>query len=89
MRELELLAKKHKRWCGLVRSMGCNTSLIEDVVQDSYLKIREQFSGLRDEIKDAKVKIGPQKCCTKTTKLGRNEPCLCGSNLKYKNCCGK
>ncbi|TMP15628.1 SEC-C metal-binding domain-containing protein, partial [Pseudoalteromonas ruthenica] len=20
---------------------------------------------------------------------GRNEPCLCGSNLKYKNCCGK
>ena len=58
-------------------------------LDEKYLKIRELFSGLLDEIKGAKVKIGPQKCCTKTTKLGRNEPCLCGSNLKYKNCCGK
>ncbi len=22
-------------------------------------------------------------------KIGRNEPCPCGSGLKYKNCCGK
>jgi hypothetical protein len=22
------------------------------------------------------------------TKLGRNEPCYCGSQKKYKNCCG-
>lgn len=48
MRELELLAKKHKRWCALVRSMGCNPAVIEDVVQDSYLKIREQVLKGRD-----------------------------------------
>ena len=24
-----------------------------------------------------------------TTKLGRNDKCSCGSNKKYKNCCGK
>lgn len=24
-----------------------------------------------------------------STKVGRNEPCPCGSNKKYKNCCGK
>jgi SEC-C motif domain protein len=23
------------------------------------------------------------------TKIGRNDPCLCGSGLKYKKCCGK
>ncbi len=23
----------------------------------------------------------------KTTKIGRNEPCLCGSGKKYKQCC--
>ncbi|MHB8056865.1 MAG: YchJ family protein [Desulfuromonadaceae bacterium] len=23
------------------------------------------------------------------TKVGRNDPCTCGSNLKYKKCCGK
>lgn len=22
-------------------------------------------------------------------KIGRNDPCLCGSGLKYKKCCGK
>ena len=25
----------------------------------------------------------------KTTKIGRNDPCTCGSGKKYKNCCGK
>ena len=25
----------------------------------------------------------------KAEKIGRNEPCLCGSGKKYKNCCGK
>ena len=58
-------------------------------LDEKYLKIRELFSGLLDEIKGDKVKVEPQKPCIKTTKLGRNEPCSCGSNLKYKNCCGK
>ena len=25
----------------------------------------------------------------RVTKIGRNDPCPCGSGLKYKNCCGK
>ncbi|MBR4830421.1 MAG: preprotein translocase subunit SecA [Bacilli bacterium] len=25
----------------------------------------------------------------KSNKIGRNEPCICGSGKKYKNCCGK
>ncbi|MBO7679887.1 MAG: SEC-C domain-containing protein, partial [Thermoguttaceae bacterium] len=25
----------------------------------------------------------------KTARIGRNEPCPCGSGKKYKNCCGK
>jgi uncharacterized protein YchJ len=25
----------------------------------------------------------------KTLKVGRNDPCLCGSGKKYKKCCGK
>jgi len=24
-----------------------------------------------------------------TPRIGKNDYCLCGSNLKYKNCCGK
>jgi len=25
----------------------------------------------------------------KSAKIGRNDPCPCGSGLKYKQCCGK
>ena len=35
--------------------------------------------GLKDE----------QKTTEKQNSVGRNEPCPCGSGLKYKNCCGK
>jgi preprotein translocase subunit SecA len=31
---------------------------------------------------------GPQKPVTRGKKVGRNEPCPCGSGKKYKKCCG-
>ena len=40
-----------------------------------------------------KVKVEQKKRMTKDSstkkKMGRNDPCLCGSGLKYKYCCGK
>ena len=30
-----------------------------------------------------------QKPILRAPKIGRNDPCNCGSNLKYKKCCGK
>ncbi len=40
-----------------------------------------------DEIKDALVNAGYMRRDNKI-KIGRNEPCLCGSGKKYKKCCG-
>ena len=31
---------------------------------------------------------GPKKPVVKGNKVGRNDPCPCGSGLKYKRCCG-
>jgi uncharacterized protein YchJ len=31
---------------------------------------------------------GKNSPVTLTTKIGRNDPCLCGSGKKYKKCCG-
>ena len=31
----------------------------------------------------------PKKQPRKVTKIGRNDPCPCGSDKKYKNCCGR
>ncbi len=47
---------------------------------------REQVAKVTGTNKDDSVKKGPVK---KATKVGRNEPCPCGSGLKYKQCCGK
>ena len=42
--------------------------------------------------KDLATNIGGKqlpKVNAKTSKIGRNDPCPCGSGKKYKNCCGK
>lgn len=33
--------------------------------------------------------FGKRKPITKKIKIGRNDPCPCGSGKKYKNCCGR
>ena len=33
--------------------------------------------------------VGAQPLTRATPKVGRNEPCLCGSGKKFKKCCGK
>lgn len=33
--------------------------------------------------------VGKKTEPKKSVKIGRNEPCICESGLKYKKCCGK
>lgn len=35
------------------------------------------------------VRSGPAPVKSSAPKVGRNEPCPCGSGKKYKHCCGK
>ena len=35
------------------------------------------------------VELIKRQSMAKTNKIGRNEPCPCGSGKKYKNCCGR
>ncbi len=45
--------------------------------------------GFEDEedISDIEKLLNPPKPVTKTTKVGRNDPCPCGSGKKSKKCC--
>ncbi len=52
----------------------------EDVKREQKMKPTETNSG------DGSEKNRPMK---KGEKIGRNDPCPCGSGLKYKKCCGK
>ena len=48
---------------------------------------REQVAKVTGTNKDDSVKKGPKK--RENKKVYPNDPCPCGSGLKYKNCCGK
>lgn len=39
MEILKRLYKRHKDWCDIVQSFGCNPETAEDIVQSMYLKI--------------------------------------------------
>ena len=48
---------------------------------------REQVAKATGTNKDDTVAQGPYK--RKEAKIGRNDPCPCGSGKKYKQCCGR
>jgi preprotein translocase subunit SecA len=59
-----------------------NRAQIRDNLQrEAVAKISGTSDGKEETRKRAPVKVG--------TKVGRNDPCPCGSGLKYKHCCGK
>ncbi len=41
-----------------------------------------------EDITDLDTLLNPPKTRTAVMKVGRNEPCPCGSSKKYKKCCG-
>ena len=42
-----------------------------------------------EDITDLEILLNPPKSRIAEKKVGRNEPCPCGSGNKYKKCCGK
>jgi len=42
-----------------------------------------------EDITDLEILLNPTKPKIAEKKVGRNEPCPCGSGNKYKRCCGK
>ena len=48
MEILEKLFKRHKDWCNIVESFGCNSDTAEDIVQSMYLKIGKLVSDGKD-----------------------------------------
>lgn len=42
-----------------------------------------------EDITDLEILLNPVKTRVVEKKVGRNEPCPCGSGKKYKKCCGE
>lgn len=56
-----------------------------------YLYTLPEWNDILDEETRAAItkKYRRSKTVVKGKKIGRNEPCPCGSGKKYKNCCGR
>lgn len=56
-----------------------------------YLYSLPQWDGIfsQDKRKEIKKSWSASKTYVNKNKVGRNDPCPCGSGKKYKNCCGK
>ena len=48
----------------------------------------ELDSKKEEDISDLDILLNPVKTVTAEQKVGRNDPCPCGSGKKYKRCCG-
>jgi len=63
---------------------------LESVFEKNGWKYKIELEPDKPEnIKDLEILLNPPKTSIAEKKVGRNEPCPCGSGKKYKKCCGK
>ncbi|MEI7639143.1 MAG: YchJ family protein [Syntrophus sp. (in: bacteria)] len=62
-------------------------SIGDDRLQHHELAVFEKMAG-RWYFKDGEM-VKPKQVKREAPKIGRNDPCNCGSGKKYKKCCGK
>lgn len=61
-----------------------------DAKADYLYNLKEWKNVLTEErIKEITSEWRKSKVVVNSVKIGRNEPCVCGSGKKYKKCCGK
>jgi yecA family protein len=70
-----------------------NPNDIDAVLALSYVRLEEAINFFIAYAKSLKKddfdQIHSEEDVRKEPKIGRNDPCLCGSGKKYKKCCGK
>ena len=59
------------------------------VEDPSKVKRKEQNNNIKEGFEGDNAGEKKKPYVRKTKKIGRNDPCPCGSGKKYKNCCGK
>ncbi|MDQ7792175.1 MAG: preprotein translocase subunit SecA [Clostridia bacterium] len=63
-------------------------SIQEDVVRYLF-RVRMAVEPERRKTTENLVQEGPRRPVRREVKVGRNDPCPCGSGKKYKKCCGR
>jgi DNA-binding protein Fis len=66
-----------------------NQTLIDRLVGIESDELRKQFKARRAAL-EKRIETGETEKATirETRRIGRNDPCPCGSGVKFKKCCG-
>ena len=97
-RILERVASEHENFMDVINELLEQNYTYDELINKYKSEYRDKtiyssatvlycsgaFSGVFDIISAPK----PETPATPVQKVGRNEPCPCGSGKKYKNCCG-
>jgi len=77
------------------RRVGISKKALNDVLKlfKLFFKFMDEKGVITEEMKREMPDMGiinpPQTFRRETPKIGRNQPCFCGSGKKYKICCGR
>lgn len=64
--------------------------LIEKLIEETSVPESERAANMLAQLEaDLYGKSGKSNEKSTASKVGRNDPCPCGSGKKYKRCCGK
>jgi len=82
------------RWEDIEGALGVGKEAAMKALKERYRLIDDAEKEMSwwacfEENKHRKVKLGWDTPIRKAPKVGRNEPCTCGSGKKFKKCCGR
>ncbi len=78
----------------ILKEMKSNISDERPIIPEYAVLYQKLFNAREEKLRKPREKVVAnygfnQKPIVKEKKIGRNEPCPCGSGKKYKKCCGK
>jgi preprotein translocase subunit SecA len=73
-----------------IRETRGQETIVSRLVGIESERLRKEFSERREAL-EARLESGEtqQATVTEHRRIGRNDPCPCGSKEKFKKCCGK
>lgn len=82
---------RKKRWkpedLPVPRDLGTLSSSLERDIPDLYAALQKRHARLRAIYASCRNRMSPSQKPVQREKVGRNDPCPCGSGLKFKKCC--
>lgn len=78
------------RYVPLTLEYNIESETLFQLCKDILTELDEtQLAKEYNSVKKVQNDFGKRKPVSKKVKVGRNDPCPCGSGKKYKNCCGR